>query len=76
LFVAFLVPGPRSLFPPFLLSTPVPGSRYPVPAVLLAIPQSEIRNAFPRSRRSRRARKSHFCRITYVNGRAQKQRVF
>jgi hypothetical protein len=30
----------------------------------------------PGSRRSRRARKSHFCRNTYVNGRAQKERVF
>jgi hypothetical protein len=39
-------------------------------------PKSEIRNAFPRSGRSRRARKSHFCKMTYVNGRAQKERVF
>ena len=30
----------------------------------------------PRSRRSPRERKSHFCKVTYVNGRAQKQRVF
>jgi hypothetical protein len=30
----------------------------------------------PRSRRSRRARKSHFCRNTYVNGHFQKARVF
>jgi hypothetical protein len=60
--VSVLVPGPRSPFPPFFLP--------------FRNPKSAIRNAFPGSRRSRRERKSHFCRNTYVNGRAQKQRVF
>ena len=69
-------PGPRSQVPVPAVPAVDPGSRLPLPGSRRSLSPSWSLVPSPCSRRSRRARQSHSCRNTYVNGPAQEQRVF
>ena len=73
----FVPPSLRASVPlslrPFMPSSLLPPASPPLP-FWQSPPRSLVPG--PRSRRSRRERKSHFCRNTYVNGHLQKAHVF